>query len=57
MAEALAVWDAATANEKAELTHQFIKKKSLHLREMYNAGPEARAKDRTYRRIVQMFPA
>jgi hypothetical protein len=57
MADALAVWEAATASEKAELTQEFIKKKNLYLRKMANAGPEARAKDRTYRRIVQMFAA
>jgi hypothetical protein len=47
--------DAATASEKAELTQEFIKKKNLYLRKMYNAGREARAKDRTYRRIVRLF--
>jgi hypothetical protein len=57
MADALQVWDAATASEKAELTQEFIKKKNHYLRKMYNAGPEARAKDRTYRRIAQMFPS
>jgi hypothetical protein len=45
-----------TASEKAELTPEFIRKKNLYLRKMYNAsGSGARAKDKTYRRIVQMF--
>jgi hypothetical protein len=41
MTDALAVWDAATASEKAELTQEFIKKKNLYLPKMYNGGPEA----------------
>jgi hypothetical protein len=57
MAEALQVWDAATASEKAELTQEFIKKKNLYLRKMYNEkGPEARGRDRVYKRLLQMFP-
>jgi hypothetical protein len=55
MADALQVWDAATASEKAELTQEFIKKKNAYVRKAYNERPEARAKDRTYRRLVQMF--
>jgi hypothetical protein len=55
MAGALAVWDAATASEKAELTQEFIKKKNLYLRKAHNEGPEARAKDKIYRRLVTMF--
>jgi hypothetical protein len=57
MADALQVWDASTKEEKAELSQEFIKKKNHYLRKMYTAGPEARAKDRTYRRLAQMFPA
>jgi|HubBroStandDraft_6_1064221.scaffolds.fasta_scaffold00431_31 hypothetical protein len=55
MRDALEVWDAATASEKAELTQEFIKKKNAYVRKAYNERPEARAKDRTYRRLVQMF--
>jgi hypothetical protein len=57
MRDALEVWEAATASEKAELTQEFIKKKNLYMRRAYSEGPEARAKDKTYRRLVQMFPA
>jgi hypothetical protein len=55
MPDALEVWDAATPSEKAELTEELIKKKNAYVRKAYNAGPEARAKDRTYRRLVKMF--
>jgi len=55
MAEALQVWDAATATEKAELSQEFIKKKTAYMRKAYNEGPEARAKDKIYRRLVTMF--
>ena len=54
MAEALQVWDAATASEKAELTQEFIRKKNLYLKRAYSEGPDARAKDRVYRRLVAM---
>jgi hypothetical protein len=49
MADALQVWDAATAAEKAELTQEFIKKKNLYMR-------KAEGRDRTYRRLESMFP-
>jgi hypothetical protein len=55
MPDALQVWDAATKEEKAELSQEFIKKKNHYLRKM--PDPEARAKDKTYRRLVQIFPA
>jgi len=55
MPDALQVWDTATPNEKAELTEELIKKKNAYMRKAYNAGPETRAKDRTYRRLVKMF--
>jgi hypothetical protein len=55
MADALQVWDASTASEKAELSQEFLHKKNLYMRKARNEGPEARAKDRTYRRLVQMF--
>jgi hypothetical protein len=55
MADALQVWDAATVEERAELSAEFIKKKNLYMRKAYSEGPEARAKDRRYRRLVAMF--
>jgi hypothetical protein len=55
MPDALEVWDAATASEKAELTQELIKKKNAYMRKAYNQGPEVRAKDRTYRRLEKMF--
>jgi hypothetical protein len=55
MADALQVWDAATASEKAELSREFVKKKNAYMRKTYNEGPEERTKDRTYKRLVQMF--
>jgi hypothetical protein len=51
MADALRVWDAATAAEKAELTQELIKKKNLFMRKAYNEG----TKDKTYRRLAGMF--
>jgi hypothetical protein len=49
------VRDAATASEKAESAQEFIKKKSLYMRKVFNAGPEARSKDKIYRMLVTMF--
>ena len=51
MREALAVWDAATTAEKAELTQELIKKKNSYMRKAYNEG----TKDKTYRRLEGMF--
>jgi len=52
MNEALRVWDAATAAEKAELSPQFIKKKNLFMRKSaYKEG----STDKTYRRLEAMF--
>ncbi len=55
MPEFLQVWDAATASERADLTQELIKKKNLYLRKAHNAGPEARSKDRIYKRLTEMF--
>jgi hypothetical protein len=55
MPDALQVWDAATASEKAELSAEFVKKKNAYMRKAYKEGPEGRAKDRIYRRLVTMF--
>jgi hypothetical protein len=52
MTDALQVWDAATTAEKAELSQELIKKKSAYMKKLYNEGPEARASDRTYRRLI-----
>jgi hypothetical protein len=35
MAEALQVWDAATASEKAELAQEFVRKKNLYMQRAY----------------------
>jgi hypothetical protein len=55
MADAFQVSDAVTTSEEAELSQEFLRKKNLYLRKTYNAGPEAARKDKTYRRLVQMF--
>ncbi|PYT69728.1 MAG: hypothetical protein DMG42_21030 [Acidobacteria bacterium] len=55
MADALQVWDAATASEKSELAQEFIKKKNAYMRRAYSEGPEGRAKDRIYQRLAKMF--
>jgi hypothetical protein len=57
MADALQVWDAATAAEKADLSPEFIKKKNAYAKKLYNEGPEARANDKTYKRLARMFAA
>jgi hypothetical protein len=51
ISDALRVWDAATAAEKAELSPQFITKKNLFMRKAYLEG----TKDKTYRRLEAMF--
>lgn len=54
ISDALQVWDAATPGEKAELSQELIKKKSAYMKRANNTDPEARANDRTYRRLVGM---
>jgi len=54
MADALQVWDAATNAEKAELSQEFIKKKSAYMKKLHNEGPGPQANDRTYRRLIEM---
>ena len=44
-------------SEKAELDQEFLDKKNLFMRKARNAGPEARAWDKTYRRLAQILPA
>jgi hypothetical protein len=55
MREALEVWDASTDAEKSELSQELIKKKNAYVRHAMSQGPEVRAKDRVYKRLVGMF--
>jgi hypothetical protein len=57
MNEFMQVWDAATAQERAELSSELIRKKNAYVRKLSSEGPEARANDKVYRRLMTMFAA